>query len=56
MLSVDYSHGNCGYKRLAKSRGRQHEKSEEGIVPWMVETTELVRREGPLLQPRSAGR
>jgi hypothetical protein len=30
------------------------EKSEEAIVPLMGETTELVRREGSLLQPGSA--
>jgi hypothetical protein len=30
------------------------EKSEEAIVPMIDKTTELVRREGSLLQPGSA--
>jgi hypothetical protein len=42
--------------RKPKSKERPPEKSEEAILPEIVETTELDRREGPLLQPCLAGR
>jgi len=46
----------AGIRHGPKSRGMWYEKSEEVIVPRMVETTELDRREGPRLQPCRAGR
>jgi hypothetical protein len=39
-----------------KSRRKPGEKSEEVIVLRTIETTQLDEREGPLLQPGSAGR
>jgi hypothetical protein len=39
-----------------KSRGEKDERSEEAIIPMKGETTELTRREGPLLQTCSARR
>jgi hypothetical protein len=43
-----------GISRKVKSWEMPDEKSEEIIVPMIDETTELVRREGSLLQPGSA--
>ncbi len=40
----------------AKSEAKPGEKSEGAILLLMVETTELRRREGPLLQPCPARR
>jgi len=39
-----------------KSSGKPGEKSEEAILLMIIETTKLDEREGPLLQPGSAGR
>ena len=41
-----------GIRREPKSKGTPREKSEEVIVLKSIETTELDRREGPLLEPR----
>ena len=43
-----------GISRKVKSRRMPDEKSEEIVVPLIDETTELVLREGSLLQPGSA--
>jgi hypothetical protein len=40
----------------AKVERMPHEKSEEVTVLWRIETTQLGRREGPLLQSGSARR
>lgn len=45
-----------GISLTAKAEGMSHEKSEEVTVLLRAETTQLGRREGPLLQPRSARR
>lgn len=45
-----------GISSESKSEGRLHEKSEEVIVPMIIETTQLDWREGPLLQPSQARR
>jgi hypothetical protein len=45
-----------GISLTAKVERTPHEKSEEVIVLVRTETTQLGRREGPLLQPRSARR
>jgi hypothetical protein len=50
------STGTFGISLTAKSGGVPHEKSEEVTVLLKAETTELGRREGPLLQPGSARR
>ena len=46
----------AGISRRAKSRGKPGEKSEEAIVLRTTETTQIGKREGPLLQPCRAGR
>jgi hypothetical protein len=54
--SVATPTGTLGISRKAKAEGAPHEKSEEVAVPSRIETTQLDRREGPLLQPSSARR
>jgi hypothetical protein len=39
-----------GIRRESRSRKKPYEESDEVIVLWIVETTKLGRREGPLLQ------
>jgi hypothetical protein len=46
----------AGISRNAKSSGTPGEKSEEAIVLWTIETTQLGEREGPLLQSSQAER
>jgi hypothetical protein len=47
---------NGGYKpEKAKSSRMPDEKSDEAIVPMRDETTQLISREGPLLQPAERG-
>ncbi len=43
-----------GISRKVKSQRKPGEKSEETIVLRIDKTTELIRREGSLLQPSSA--
>ena len=45
-----------GISRKTKSRRTPDEKSEEAILLMTGETTKLVEREGPLLQPSLAKR
>jgi len=43
-------------RKVPKFKGKLLEESEEAIVLMIVETTQLDRKEGPLLQPGQARR
>ena len=54
--SVAHNYRELSYKPQGEMQATPSEKSDEVTYLWMVETTQLGRRRGPLLLSRSAGR